>query len=169
MALFARVAPNVAEGLIDSWPNHRWCYRDIEWVLKRPINQNIKNITLNEPLLESIRAGGFINPFLVTDKWYPICGSQRLRAAMELSTKERKNTHIRICRFEKPVWNPFFHWHSKEEGLKCAQVWFQMAEVAFKTIYHVQEDSKGVAMIDYEEGDNQLHWDVRDGPRPIMK
>ena len=160
MALFARVAPNIGEQLIDSWPNHRWCYRDIEWVLKRPINEGIKNITLNEPLLQSIKESGFVNPFLCTDKWYPICGSQRLRAAMELSTKE-----IKICRFEKPVWNPFFHWHSKEEGLKCAQVWFQMAEVAFKTIYHDQVDSKGTPMIEFEEGGNRLHWDVRDGKR----
>jgi hypothetical protein len=165
MALFARLPANTADALVECWPEHRWYYRDLEWILKRPINKNIKNITLNEPLLESIKEGGFINPFLFTDKWYPICGSQRLRAAMELTTKQRKNTIVRCCVFKQPVWNPFFHWHDKDEGLKCAQVYFQMAEVAFKSIYCVGKDSKDIDMLVYEEGGNRLHWDVRDGPK----
>jgi hypothetical protein len=165
MALFARLPANTAERCIDSWPNHRWCYRDLDWVLKRPINQNIKNITLNEPLLASIKDSGFVNPFLVTDKWYPICGSQRLRAALELSSKERKNTIVRLCRFEKPVWEPFFSWYDKDEGMKACQIYFQMAEVAFKTIYCEDKDKQGVEMINYEEGGNKLHWDVRDGKK----
>ena len=163
MALFARVQPHVAEALVDSWPAHRWGYRDLEWLLKRPINKNLKDITLNEPLLESIKASGFVNPFLFTDTWYPICGSQRLRCAMEMTTKQRKNTIVRYCRFEKPFWQPFFHWYNKDEGLKCAQIYFQMSEVVFKTLYHLQEDAQGTPMIDFEEGGNKLHWNVRDG------
>ena len=169
MALFARLPANTADQLVECWPEHRWYYRDLEWVLKRPINKGIKENTLNEPLLESIKAGGFINPFLFTDKWYPICGSQRLRAALELTTKQRKNTIVRCCVFTNPVWNPFFHWHDKAEGMKCAQVYFQMSEVAFKSIYCVEQDKSGTSMIDFEEGGNQLYWDVRDGPRPTMK
>jgi len=166
MALFARLPPNTADQLIECWPEHRWYYRDLEWILKRSINKGISNITLNEPLLESIKDSGFVNPFLFTDKWYPICGSQRLRAAQELTTKQRKNTIVRCCVFTNPVWNPFFHWYDKEEGMKCAQVYFQMAEVAFKTIYCTEQDKKGTPMISFEEGGNQLHWDVRDGPNP---
>ena len=168
MALFARLPANVADQVIDTWPEHRWYYRDLEWILKRPINKNISNITLNEPLLESIKDSGFVNPFLFTDKWYPICGSQRLRAAQELSTKQRKNTIVRCCVFTNPVWNPFFHWYDKEEGLKACQIYFQMAEVAFKTVYCVEKDAKDRDMISFEEGGNKLHWDVRDGPKPLQ-
>jgi hypothetical protein len=164
MALFARLPTAKAEQCIDSWPEHRWYYRSIDWLLQQPLNKHIKNITLNEPLLKSIKEGGFINPFLFTDKWYPICGSQRLRAAMELTKKERQKTVVRVCRFTKPVWNPFFDWHDKAEGMKCAQVYFQMAEVAFKTIYCQDTDEKGQPMVYYEEYGNKLHWDVRDGP-----
>ena len=164
MALFARLTPHKAEECIDAWPEHRWHYRDLEWWLQRPVNKSIAGITLNEPLLESIKESGFVNPFLCTDKWYPICGSQRLRAAMELSKKERKNTTVRICRFTKPVWNPFFHWYDEQEGQKACQIYFQMCEVAFKTIYCEGQDKQGREMISFEEGGNQLHWDVRDGP-----
>ena len=168
MALFARLPANTADQIIETWPEHRWYYRDLEWILKRPINKNISNITLNEPLLESIKDSGFVNPFLFTDKWYPICGSQRLRAAQELSTKQRKNTIVRCCVFKNPVWNPFFHWYDKEEGLKACQIYFQMAEVAFKTVYCVEQDNQGREMLGFEEGGNKLHWDVRDGPKPVQ-
>ena len=75
MALFARLPAAKAEQCIDSWPEHRWYYRSIDWLLQQPLNKHIKNITLNEPLLKSIKEGGFINPFLFTDKWYPICAN----------------------------------------------------------------------------------------------
>ena len=165
MELFTRLPINIADQLIDNWPEHRWYYRDLEWILKEPINKNINNYPLNEPLLESIKDSGFINPFLLTDKWYPICGGQRLRAAMELTTKQRKNTIVKCCVFTNPVWNPFYHWFNKEEGLKCVQVYFQMAEVAFKTIYHVEKDSKGRDMVSFEENGNNLQWNRRDNPK----
>ena len=168
MALFARLPANVADSIIETWPQHRWYYRDLEWILKRPINHNISNITLNEPLLESIKDSGFVNPFLFTDKWYPICGSQRLRAAQELTTKQRKNTIVRCCVFTNPVWNPFFHWYDKDEGLKACQIYFQMAEVAFKTVYCVEKDGQNRDMLSFEEGGNKLHWDVRDGKKPTQ-
>ena len=166
MALFARLDPAVAESLVESWPEHRWHYRDLDYLVNLDRNRGIKDITLNEPLLESIRESGFVNPFLLTDQWYPICGSQRLRCALEMSVKERKNTIVSICRFTNPVWNPFYHWYDKEEGLKCTQVWFQMAEVVFKTVYCLPKDKAGTDMQYFEEYGNKLHWDCRDGKKP---
>ena len=165
MALFARLPAHKAEQCIDAWPAHQWYYRNLDWILQQPINKKVKDITLNEPLLKSIQEEGFANPFLFTDKWYPICGSQRLRCALELPKKQRAKTVVKCLRFKTPVWNPFFDWYDKDEGLKCAQVWFQMAEVAFKTIYCTDNDVTGRPMQYYEEYGNQLHWEVRDGKK----
>lgn len=169
MPLFARMHPLEAEDLIDSWPHHRWHYRSIQDLLNYQKEHNndtqIEEITLNEPLLESIKEGGFVNPFLVTHTWYPICGSQRLRAALELPEEVRKNTVVRVCRFTQPVWKPLFKWPDKEESMKAAQIWFQMAEVVFKTVYCVPKDKSGQEMLFYEEFGNKLHWDIRDGKK----
>lgn len=164
MTLFARIDEQVAEQCIDDWPEHRWHYRTLQWLIDQN-HEKLKDITLNEPLLKSIKESGFVNPFLVTDLWYPICGSQRLRAALELPDKVRESTLVQICRFKQPVWKPFFHWYDKEEGLKCTQTWFQMAEVAFKTIYCKGHDKAGTEMLYFEEFGNDLHWDCRDGKK----
>lgn len=161
--LFARIDKAKAERLMESWPPHRWYERSVLWLLQQPTNQkNVKKVPLNEPLLESIRENGFQSPFLTTDSWYPITGSQRLRAAMELPDEVLAQTKIRICKFDKPYWQPFFNWYNQEKGQECVQIYFQMCEVVFKTVYMPETDNSGVPMLDFEEGGNKLHWPLRD-------
>ena len=169
MGLFARMPAEQAERCVEAWPHHSWHFRSLTHLFHDFEQHNdierIKEITLNEPLMESIREGGFVNPLLFTHSWYPICGSQRLRAALELTKEERDSTVVRVCRFHQPVWRPLSYWPDKDESIKATQLWFQMAEVAFKSLYCVGQDNSGTDMLYFEEYGNQLHWDVRDGKK----
>ena len=175
MGLFARIPPAQAEDLLMNWPPHRSVKKSIYHLLNvNPNNRpNIKKVPLNPGLLESVKKNGFESPFLVLDTWYPICGSQRLRVAMELSDKWQKKTEVWVCRFDNAVYKPLFFWPSKEEGHEAVQRYFQMCEVVFKTLYMPSHDSAGVQMLTFEEEGNHLHWPTRDGgnqkgaPKPI--
>lgn len=178
MALFARIEYKQAEHMMENWPSHRWFKRSIfELLNSNPSNrENIAKVPLNPGLLESVKRNGFESPFLVLDTWYPICGSQRLRVAMEMTEKWQKNNKVWVCKFDNAVYKQLFLWPSKEEGHEAVQRYFQMCEVVFKTLYMPQRDSNGKQMLDFEEEGNHLHWPSRDGnpngshkgaPKPI--
>ena len=138
MPLFSRLDHKLAEELVQEWPVHYWCKRSINQLLKHPKNiEHIKNVPLNKNLLKSIKKEGFLSPFLVLDTWYPVCGSQRLRAAQEMPVSWRKQEKVWVCRFTTAVYKPLFYWPNKEEGHKSVQQYFQMLEVVFKTLYMV--------------------------------
>lgn len=167
MALYSRIPYQDAENLISKWPPHRWYTRSVKWLLEQPTNQkNILKVPLNHNLLESIQRDGFLSPFLVLPNWYPITGSQRLRCAAELPDEILLQSKIQVCRFDTEYWAPFFHWYDKNKGQECVQVYFQMCEVVFKTLYMPETDNSGKTMVTFEEEGNQLHWPVRDG-KPI--
>lgn len=175
MALFARIPYKQAEDLMSNWPPHRWYKRSIfELLNASPENRkNIGKVPLNPGLLESVKKNGFESPFLVLDTWYPICGSQRLRVAMEMPVKWQKNNKAWVCKFDSAVYKQLFAWPSQEEGHEAVQRYFQMCEVVFKTLYMPSHDSSGKQMLSFEEEGNQLHWPSRDGkpgtatPRPM--
>ena len=55
------------------------------FVLKQEtVDRNIERVPLNEPLVESIRNEGMKNPILTMANWYPLAGSQRLRAVAHI-------------------------------------------------------------------------------------
>jgi len=164
MALFARIDRKTAEMLLmESWPEHHWCERSLYFLLNEPKNKaHIPNIPLNPGLLESVKKHGYVSPFLVINNWYPICGGQRLRVAMELPVKFQKQTMVKVCRFTKDTWRPYYHWHNQQEGHKAVQMWFQMCEVVFKTLYMGDADPSGKRLLDFEEEGNLLHWPHRD-------
>jgi hypothetical protein len=170
MALFARIPKQKAQELLErSWPMHYWTKVSLWNLLNTPVNRKaIPNIPLNDQLLESVRKHGFVSPFLVIDTWYPICGGQRLRVAMELDEKYLRKTLVDVCRISQPVWMPFHSWHSAEEGQKACQIFFQMFEVVFKTLYMDTHDPDGVQLLHYEEYGNQLHWPQRDAAQAKM-
>lgn len=165
MALFARIPYDQAEDLLTNWPSHRWYKRSIYQILNAsPHNRkNIAKVPLNPGLLESVKKNGFESPFLVLDTWYPICGSQRLRVAMEMTEKWQKKTKVWVCKFDNAVYKSLFLWPNQQEGHDAVQRYFQMCEVVFKTLYMPSHDSNGVQMLSFEEEGNQLHWPNRDG------
>ena len=55
------------------------------FILKQEtVKENIRNVPLNEPLVESIQNEGFKNPILTMANWYPLAGSQRVRAVAHI-------------------------------------------------------------------------------------
>jgi len=166
MPLYARIDKKLADSLISSWPAHSWHYRSVHFLLNQKANKkNIPNIPVNQNLYKSIKAHGVVSPFLVIDTWYPICGGQRLRACSKMPLQWQKDTIVPICRFEKPVWNQLYHWHNQEEGQKAVQMWFQMCEVVFKSMYMDEADPSGKPLLEFEEEGNQLHWPHRDSEK----
>ena len=44
------------------------------------VAKNIRKAPLNEPLVENLLKEGMKNPILTMTNWYPLAGSQRIRA-----------------------------------------------------------------------------------------
>ena len=166
MPLFARIDKKVADQVIETWPAHRWHKRSIHFLLNQKANKkNIPNLPVNPGLVKSIKEHGVVSPMLCIDSWYPICGGQRLRACSKMPLQWQKDTVIWVCRFEKPVWTQLYHWHDADEGAKAVQMWFQMCEVIFKTLYMGDKDPSGKPLLDFEEEGNQLQWPHRDSAK----
>jgi len=161
-----RMTLEQAEYLLEHFPPHRWYKKSLYWVLQQELNvKNIPNNPLNERLLESLKTGGFISPFLCMDSWYPICGSQRLRAGLEMSEEMQKTIILDICKLDTSVWLPLYFWSDKDQGHQASQIFIQMLEKVFKTLYMKPADHKGVSMLLFEEEGDNLHWEHRDGPK----
>lgn len=138
-------------------PPHTWYVREVGWLLKQEKLKNVKDIPLNQPLLESLKRDGPKAPFLTMQNWYPIAGSQRCRALLELP--ELHSHEIRICRFDKDWWNLYFLWGDEAFRNKAIAIWFQMAELAWKSKYYQHEyDSAGVEMREFERIGDRLPW-----------
>lgn len=155
-----------AEKLLENYPPHRWYNKSLKWLLEQEVNQkNIPRNPLNDRLLQSLTDYGFMSPFLCMDNWYPICGSQRLRAALELPEEVLEQTVVRVMKLDTMIWMPFYYWGDKEEGHKCAAIYMQMIEAVFKSLYMTSSDPQGTKMTVFEEEGNGLHWECRDGKK----
>ena len=153
-----------AEELLPHLPPHRWYKKSLDFLVNQKINKdNVSGIPLNPRLLESLRENGFQSPWMVMENWYPLCGSQRLRCAMELTEEQRKNTVVSVLKFDNSIWLPFYFWANKKEGSRCTHIYMQMIETIFKTLYMRHDDGSGTPMTVFENEGNELHWDVRDG------
>ena len=148
-------------------PPMTWYTREIEWLIKQDVfAENFNRIPIHEELAKSIAANGIQAPLLVMPNWYPICGSQRLRAGVEIA-KTTNGTHpilkqqVRVCRFDKEYWNVFHLWSDEEFRSKAIQVYFQMIELTFKSIHFIEDDPD--TMIKYETEGDKLRWKARDG------
>ena len=139
-------------------PPHTWYVRKLKWLLDQPkVKENIKAVPLNEPLLESISEHGIKAPFLVMPNWYPIAGSQRLRAASEL--EELGEEEVRVCRINEEYWLLWYLWGQKDFRDKAVAVYFQMLELVWKSRYYEDElDPSGVPMTDFEKLGDELDW-----------
>ena len=139
-------------------PPHTWYVRKLKWLLDQSkVKENIKAVPLNEPLLESISEHGIKAPFLVMHNWYPIAGSQRLRAASEL--EELGEEEVRVCRINEEYWLLWYLWGQKDFRDKAVAVYFQMLELVWKSRYYEDEvDPGGVPMTDFEKLGDELDW-----------
>jgi len=136
-----------------------------DFLLEQPqVSENIMQVPVNEKLMKSIRLHGITNPLLCMKEWYPLAGSQRLRAAAEIKKQYPNFTvDVTVHRFLEDWWNCFYLWPDKEFTSKTIAIWFQMQEVVFKSLYYNTEvDKDGTKMTEYEDIGEQLKW-KRDG------
>ena len=132
---------------------HTWYVRTIGWLLdQEKVKENILNVPPNEPLREALKKEGVRSPFLCMPNWYPIAGSQRLRVLSEIP--ELHEQEIRVCRFDQEWWLHYYLWPDHEFRDKAVAIWFQMAELVWKSRYY-ENDEK---FREYERLGDQLKW-----------
>ena len=133
------------------------------FVLSQPtVAENIHNVPLNKPLVDSILKEGIKNPHLCMKNWYPIAGSQRIRAVAHIrdNIDENYNINITVHRFLEDWHNVYYVWADKEFRDKAIAIWFQMQEVVFKSLYYAHEaDGQGTKMTDFEDLGEKLKWE----------
>ncbi len=160
-----RIKKETAE--LIAFPPTTWYTKSVGWLLEQePFAQNFENIPVQEELVEDLFKNGIEAPMLVMPNWYPICGSQRLRACVDIQQKFMGlhpilQQQVRVCRFEKEYWNAFHLWPDEEFRSKAIQVYFQTLEIAFKSIHFIEDDP--MKMIKFETDGDNLKWKARDG------
>lgn len=147
-------------------PPNTWYVKKINWLLEQPmIRDKIENVPVNEKLFESLKKHRMINPILVTQTWYPIVGSQRIRACFELKKIDPEHQileqQIRVARFEKDYWNMYYLWGDESLRSKAIAIWFQTVELAWKSIHYIHEvDFSGTDMREFERIGDNLKWNI---------
>jgi len=132
-----------------------------DFILSQPqVADNIMRVPLNEILMLSIKDNGIKNPLLCMKQWYPLAGSQRIRAVAELKKEYPDfNVNITIHRFLEDYHNCFYLWPDKEFRSKAIAIYFQTQEVVFKSLYYKEtEDVDGTLMTEYEDIGEELKW-----------
>lgn len=152
-------------GEVVAIPPTTWYVRTPEELLhETEIWQNIGRVPLNNKLLESVSEHGIKAPILTMPSWYPIVGSQRLRACFDLKLREPNHPvlfqPIRVARFDKEYWNCFYLWGDLEFRNKAIAVWFQTIELAWKSQYYIDEkDPSNIPMTEFEKLGDELPWE----------
>lgn len=160
-----RIKKEVAE--LIAFPPVTWYTREVSWLLEQEVfKNNFDRIPVQEELVKDLFQNGIQAPMLVMPNWYPICGSQRLRACVEIHKRTiglhpTLQQQVRVCRFDKEYWNVFDLWADEEFKSKAKQVYFQMLELAFKSIHFIEEDP--MKMVKFETDGDDLRWKDRDG------
>ena len=115
--------------------------------------------------MESLIEHGMKSPILTMPSYYPIAGSQRLRAMQEIVKTHKdgwmfKTMDVKVFRFQKEWWNMFYLWGDKKFRDDAIAIWFQMVELAWKSKYYeYDEDPSGTKMTEFELlGDKLTGW-----------
>jgi hypothetical protein len=146
-------------------PPHRWYSRRASWLLEQPtVAENIENIPVNEPLMESLLAEGMHNPILCLSTYWAIAGGQRLRAVHEIrKTNPNYDIDIRVMQFEEDYHNLYYLWGDEEERNRIIAITFQLWELVFKSLYYDHgTTSTGVEMTYYEDLGEELKWKLNE-------
>jgi len=142
-----------------------------DFILQQPtVKENIRNVPLNTRLVDSIYKEGIKNPHLCMTNWYPLAGSQRLRAALHIKENIDKNwnENITVHRFLEDYHNVFYLWGDEEFRGKAIAIWFQLQELVFKSLYYEHEvDADGTKMTVYEDIGEELEWDHDRNNNPV--
>ena len=126
------------------------------------VRKNIEKVPVNSQLVDSILKEGIRNPHLCMANWYPLAGSQRIRAALwiKCNIEETWNENIVVHRFLEDYHNVFYLWGDEEFRSQAIAIWFQLQELVFKSLYYEHEvDSSGTKMTDYEDIGEELSWE----------
>ncbi len=113
--------------------------QSVKFLLNQPtVEKNIHKVPLNEPLMKSLIEHGMKSPILTMPSYYPIAGSQRLRAMLEIIKTHSdgwmfKTMEIEVYKFQKEWWNMYYLWGDIEFRNKAIAIWFQMVELAWKS------------------------------------
>tara|TARA_Y100001937_G_scaffold82874_1_gene112153 strand:+ start:8195 stop:8713 length:519 start_codon:yes stop_codon:yes gene_type:complete len=146
-------------------PPYKWYSRKASWLLEQPtVSENIENIPVNEPLMESLLAEGMHNPILCLKSHWPLAGGQRVRAIHEI----RKNSpdydmDIQVMQFTEDYHNLYYLWGDIEERNRIIAITFQLWELVFKSLYYDMDKTEtGVDMTYYEDLGEELKWKLND-------
>ena len=126
------------------------------------VKDNIRNVPVNHPLVDSILKENMLNPFLCMKEWYPLAGSQRIRAVLHIKENidETYSTQITVHRFLEDYHNIFYLWGDEDFRSKAIAIWFQLQELVFKSLYYDYEaDGSGTKMTEYEDLGEKLEWE----------
>ena len=126
------------------------------------VKDNIRNVPVNQPLVDSILKENMLNPFLCMKDWYPLAGSQRIRAVLHIKENidETYSTQITVHRFLEDYHNIFYLWGDDDFRSKAIAIWFQLQELVFKSLYYDYEaDGSGTKMTEYEDLGEKLEWE----------
>ena len=134
-----------------------------DFMLEQPqVKDNIRNVPVNQPLVDSILKENMLNPFLCMKEWYPLAGSQRIRAVLHIKENidETYSTQITVHRFLEDYHNIFYLWGDEDFRSKAIAIWFQLQELVFKSLYYDYEaDGSGTKMTEYEDLGEKLEWE----------
>lgn len=151
---------NTAAGLVGV-PPYEVVYTDTDFLFSQPqVIENIHNVPVNEPLLASVKESGILNPLLALKEWYPLAGSQRLRAVQIIKEGDPTfNVKVTVHRFLEDWHNCFYLWPDIKFRNDAIAIWFQMQEVVFKSLHYKSVDDKdGTKMTEYERLGEELKW-----------
>lgn len=117
-----RIKKETAE--LIAFPPTTWYTKSVGWLIEQQtFAENFHNIPIQEELVEDLLKNGIEAPMLVMPNWYPICGSQRLRACVDICEKFAGmhpilQQQVRVCRFEKSTGMLFIYGLTKSFGIK---------------------------------------------------
>ena len=158
-----RISKELADGI--PLPPFTIEFQKVKFLLnQKAVSKNIRKVPLNRELMESVERDGILSPILVMPNYYPIAGSQRIRALLELVQTHPegytfKDIKIEVYKFEKDWWNLFFLWSDRKEAERMVAIWFQMAELVWKSRYYTEStDSAGTKMTHFETVGDMLKW-----------
>ena len=126
------------------------------------VKNNIAKVPVNSKLVDSIYNQGIKNPHLCMANWYPLAGSQRIRAALYIKENIDKDwdENITVHRFTKDYHNVFYLWPDEKFRSKAIAIWFQLQELVFKSLYYEHEvDESGTKMTEFEDIGEKLEWE----------
>ena len=133
------------------------------FILVQPtVAENIRKVPINEPLVESLLKEKMKNPILTMKNWYPLAGSQRIRAIAHIKDNidSSYDIDITVHRFLGDYHNVWYLWSDKEFRQKAIAIWFQLQELVFKSLYYEHEvDGQGRKMTEYEDLGEELEWE----------